>query len=376
MRSDSRARRATAPLGALRTRAALVATVVSLAACSDDDETLLGEPPPTEIAVDPLEFLGGLPCSKDQGAAKSFVAVVTDETEGFTLAASAPVPCSSRVAFRYVVLGHAYTAEVDVYDRPGSELFPVGGPTSGSRVIVDAQGAVVAPRWRTSCGNGPSGPAVAVDDTSVVVAGCEPLEEQGTATTALVVDPSDALGDLACEDDGGAIDAVRVSAVSGPEGEPLLPTVTLGCGAEPVTFGEGIVTGGVYTFRLEAFASGAETPGWGASCVVVAAEGVARRASCDSLTDTGAIRAAVTDLTEPGFVCGVDIDAFDVALEGPKSLSAPRTACDRAVLLTSAPPGRYEGTLRTFEDGTVESTATCVADVVPGATTELTCSFD
>src|SRR5687767_14105656 len=120
--------------------------------CSSDDETILGEPPPTEIAVDPLQFLGSVPCSQEAGAAQAFVAVLTDASESFTLAAGPPVDCTSRMAFRYIVIGHAYTAEVDVYDRPAASLRPSGGADSGSRVMVDEEGTIVTPRWRTRCG--------------------------------------------------------------------------------------------------------------------------------------------------------------------------------------------------------------------------------
>lgn len=372
---------ASAPSFALRVRAGLLGVgLVSgaglLAACSSDD-TVEGDPPPTEIAVDPLEFLGDLPCSEDEGAAQSYVAAAVDTTaEGFPLAASPPAPCTTRVGFRYVVVGHAYTAEIDVYDRPASELTPAGGPSSGSRVMLDASGAVVAPRWRTRCGVGAAGPAVALDDASVLVSGCDPLDGAGSAATAVVVDPSDALGALGCDgDDGGEVDAIRVVPIAGPGGTTL-PTVTVDCGGDPVVFDQGIVPGATYRFRLEGLdASGDDEARWGASCVVVASDGVSRRAACEPLSGSGAILAATTDLEDPGFACGVDFDAFDVILDGPARLTLPRTACSHEVRLAPAAPGHYEGTLRTFEDGQVERTALCEVDVAPGETAPLACSF-
>lgn len=374
---------APAPTFALRVRSGRVGVGLLigaglLGACSSDD-TVEGDPPPTEIAVDPLEFLGDLPCSEDEGAAQAYVAAAVDVTpgaDGFTLAASPPAPCTTRVGFRYVVVGNAYTADIDVYDRPASELTPAGGPTSGSRVMLDASGAVVAPRWRTRCGVGAAGPAIALDDASVLVSGCDPLDGAGAAATALVVDPGDALGSLGCEgDDGGEVDAIRVVPVSVPEGATL-PTVTVDCGGEPVVFDQGIVPGATYRFRLEGLdAAGDEEARWGASCVVVASDGVSRRATCEPLSGSGAIVASTTSLEDPGFACGVDFDAFDVILDGPEPLTLPRTACSHEVRLAPAPPGRYEGTLRTFEDDQVERTALCEVDVAPGETAQLVCSF-
>ncbi len=351
----------------------LLLAVGATSACALE-ETVVGEPPPTEIAVDPLEFLGDLPCSEDAGAARAYVAAATDVTAGFVLAAAPPAPCSTRVAFRYIVIGHAYSAEVDVYDRPVAELFPAGGASSGSRVMLDAEGAVVAPRWRTRCGASTSGPAVAVDDTSVVVSGCDALAADGGATTALVVDPSGALGGLACDDDGGEVDRVRVVPVA-PDGVEL-PTVTVACGADPVTFREGIEPGTLYEFRLEGLAEGEDEPRWGSSCVVIAAEGVERRASCDPLTDAAAILVDPSALEGPGFACGVDYDAFSVALDGPVTVSLPRTPCGKAARLAPLPAGHYEGTLSTFEDEQIERTARCEVDVAPAETARLDCTFD
>lgn len=381
---DPLRRAAAARLAVLVVRGLALGGAALLAACSSD-ETVLGDLPPTEIAVDPLEFLGSLPCSDDAGAAQAYVAAAHDEDEQFTLAASPPSPCSTRVAFRYVVVGHAYTAEIDVYDRPASELTPAGGSSSGSRVMLDANGAVVAPRWRTSCGVGAAGPAVALDDASVVVSGCEPLDGRGAATTSLVIDPSDALGGLACEgEEGGQVGAVRVVPTVGPEGAAALPSVTVGCGADPVVYDRDIEPGATYRFRLEGLAEGETDARWGASCVVVASEGVARRATCEPLSSTGAIAIAAPD-DGPGFVCGIDYHAFDVQLDGPASLSLPRTACGSEVRLAPAPAGAYEGTLRTFElesfepgsgdAGSVERTARCEVLVRPGETAPLTCTF-
>lgn len=341
--------------------------------CSSD-ETVALDTPPTEIAVDPVEFLGDLPCSADDGAAKSYVAAATDVTVDFVLAASPPAPCSTRVAFRYIVIGHQYSAEVDVYDVPADQLFPAGGGSSGSRVMLDAAGQVVAPRWRTRCGVGPSGPSTAVEDASVVVTGCDTLAAEGAGTTSILLDPGEALGDLACEEDGGDVDAIRVVPVAPENGG--LPTVTLACGAEPLILSEGIDPGTVYEFRLEGLASGEDEARWGASCVAIAAEGVTRRATCELLTDDAAIVVGTSSLEGPAFACGVDYDAFDVQLTGPVAATLPRTPCGNDARLAPVPAGHYEGTLRTYEDAQIERTARCEVDVAPGETATLFCSFD
>jgi hypothetical protein len=368
-------------------RVASFAAWVSLAvagACSDD-ETLLGDAPPTEIAVDPLEFLGDLTCSADAGAAKSYVAILTDVTDGvgFTLGAGPPSACSSRMAFRFISVGHEYTAEVDIYDVPASELFPAGGAASGSRVMHDASGAVVAPRWRTQCGTGPSGGAVSVPSTSVVVAGCTPIEGDGTGITAIRVDPTVALpdviegvptGDLACRADGGAIDTIAILP-SGPASETPPPPVTLACG-DAIVFDQGLAAGESYAFRLEAREADSDAARWAATCTAIAAEGIERTAECSPFTSAGTISITTASFDEAGFACGNGYETFDLVLEGETDVEVPRTACDGETLVAPLAAGPYTGTLRTYAAGVPARTATCEALVAPATTTSLDCSFD
>ncbi len=369
-----------APLGAL-------ALLASVAACSSD-ETVLGDAPPTEIAVDPLEFLGTLPCSAAPGAAKSYVAALTDtgpagapagEDQSFTLGAGPPTPCSSRTAFRLIVVGNAYAADVDVYDVPASELFPAGGATSGSRVMHDATGAVVAPRWRTHCDGGASG-AVAASDTSVVVAGCDPIDSEGTAATAVRVDPAAAFpgapaGELACRADGGAVDAIGILP-SGPASETPLPPVTLACG-DSIVFEEGLVAGQLYSFRLEAREAGNDVARWAATCSAIVRAGIEVTAECSTFTSSGSISIATATLEEaPGFVCGIDFDAFAITLDGDISVTVPRTSCAGETLVKPVPSGHYAGALDTFEQGVLVRTGACEVEVVPDTTTSLDCSFE
>jgi len=360
-----------------------VGLLLPAAACGDE-ETVLGQAPPTEIAVDPVEFLGALPCSSDPGAAKAYVAILTDATPGFdfTLAAGPPAACSSRMAFRFINAGNVYTAEVDVYDVAADQLFPAGGSGSGSRVMHDAAGNVVAPRWRTQCGVGPGGGAVAVADTSVVVAGCNPLEAEGTSVTAIVVDPLGALSVSDPEDprfctvDGDPIAAIDIVPTT-PESDPPLPPVTVACGAEPVVFEEGIVAGQAYAFRLEAREEEAGEVRWAATCSTVAAAGIQRSAECSAFTSSGAIVIPVADPDEtPDNICDLDYDAFDVALTGPIDVAVPRTSCATETRVAPLPSGHYEGTLRTYQGGAAQRTASCEVDVIPDATSILACSFD
>ncbi len=160
---------------------------------------------PTLLVVDPAAFRGDLACGETDAAAptlRRWVATLYDVSipadagfpTPFPLASSAPATCTESVSFAYVLPGHCYFARIDAYDT--DTIAPQGvadaGPT-GSPVMVDTTtGAVVAPRWTTTCGEppvggvcdpyvdaiafaGPRPPTVPALDQSVTVGGCLPL---------------------------------------------------------------------------------------------------------------------------------------------------------------------------------------------------------
>ncbi len=81
----------------------------------------------TSVSVDPSAFLGAVECSTLPGGMQSYVATVTDQTGGFTLASSPPTACSQAAFFEDIVSGDGFTAEVDGYEEPSDQLVPTCG---------------------------------------------------------------------------------------------------------------------------------------------------------------------------------------------------------------------------------------------------------
>ena len=109
-----------------------------------------GPTTPTLVAVSPLDFAGDIPCADAPGAMRSYVVTLFDlgtaeePQDAFALPSSvvrqsdggfAPARCESATAFSFVIPGHRYDAEVEVYDR--DDLRSLG---AGSRQLVDGSG--------------------------------------------------------------------------------------------------------------------------------------------------------------------------------------------------------------------------------------------
>lgn len=164
-------------------RRALALALLALAACTDgsnsDDDQQLG----TSVTIDPLAFLGEIQCAK--GAMGSYVATLTDESAegGPSSLASPPISCAWSVSFTSVVEGHKYTARIEGYKELAETLTPEDGETSGSPVMLDANGQSVDPSWTWQC-PGPDAPdgagsIVAEKDVEIVVRACAPPPSAG-----------------------------------------------------------------------------------------------------------------------------------------------------------------------------------------------------
>jgi hypothetical protein len=151
---------------------------IGLTACSTSSVTGTGSAPVTALVVDPVEFLGGVACVDAPGAMRLYVATVVDVSPparagalriaSQALPSSPPVPCHQQVEFTRIVPGREYVADIEGYDR--TDIKP---DVIGSKIMVDAAGTYVSPRWRTSCGR-----------THVA----EPPSDSGATDAGVVVD--------------------------------------------------------------------------------------------------------------------------------------------------------------------------------------------
>ena len=163
-------------------------------ACSSTAGTTTAVVRPELVAVSPDDFMGGVRCvppppqkddtgaeagsgptaeldagvDDDPNAARSYVATLFDVTPaadggvpdpGIPLASSPPTTCAHPVTFANVVAGRRYLAEVDAYPQKPEELTPI---STGSRLLKNADGTRVVPRWLATCGGYPPSPDAGV----------------------------------------------------------------------------------------------------------------------------------------------------------------------------------------------------------------------
>jgi hypothetical protein len=359
---------ATATLGLA---AASFATACSITDSSglDFGETVVT----TAISIDLRDALGATPCSDEKGALRSYVATVYDHAGGtqiVTLPSSLPTPCSVGISFRYITPEHTYTADIDAYEARPDEIEPLGGATSGSRHMVPVGGGggdIIPPRWTSSCGA-----ATAKLHTNVRFSDCSPLEDNGTSSpvTAIVIDPSAALGDLRCASAGGEVTSFDIL----PETAGLPSITGYPCGTTPLTFNAGIEPGVLYRFRLEARALAGGPIVWGSSCFALAEDGLTAEASCDPIVSTGDIEVSIASLLESaGAKCGEDVATYEAVLAKP-AVSVGPVACAEPARFGPLETGSYSIDVRTFNSkGEALQTATCEAMVAPGKTAQATC---
>jgi hypothetical protein len=273
-------------------RPTLVTLSLALWGCGDIGGSP-GPTTPTLIAVAPKDFAGEVPCGKTPGAMQTYVATIfdlgTSEEPTAPLALPAgvvggpdiyrPTSCLQTVAFGFVIAGHRYDAEVDVYDR--SDLVAAG---PGSRHLMDeATGQYVEPRWTTTCGrkegSPADGPVMAATYFTRFIRGCETLTTSTPITpTGISVSLSDALGQLAC---GDAVDEVNHFEVT-LNGSGLPPSQAA-CGEEVVF--EDLEPEVSYFFDVAAFEKDALEPRWQTTCFRSTLPGTILPAACDPLIE-------------------------------------------------------------------------------------------
>lgn len=349
---------------------ALTATTLGAACSEEEAPDTEGYAATTTVSIEPDIFIGDLSCSSNPGALRSYVVTLTDITESprvFTLPSSPPVSCIDSVGFRLTLPEHTYDVVVDGYDLPPDALTPFGGSGSGSRHMLRADnGQPIKPRWTTSCNR-----VTAASGKTMFVEKCNPLTGDSTpGPTAIRVDPSAALGGLACAAQGGQVTSFDITPA-----DPALPAALgLACGGTSASYDKGLTPGQTYTFHVGAHAEKGGPIVWGAQCSAIPQEGFTVPAVCDPLSSTGAISIPIGEILDAkGLDCGKDIVTYEATLV-ESGITGGLVGCEKVVRFAPLTPGDYAISLRTFaSDGAATLTFNCTASVTPGAVTPASC---
>ncbi|MDC3958733.1 hypothetical protein KEG38_33065 [Polyangium jinanense] len=376
----------------------LVALALASTACDETSDTDIDldatTTVPTSIVVDPSLFLGDVPCSAASGAMQSYVATVLDVTDvsaPFPLPSSPPITCTASVIFRQILVGHAYRVQIDGYDVPAAELTPIGGSSSGSRSMVRRAApaaGTVAPVWSTFCED-----LTAQKNVRSTPKTCEELAPLSTETGVLVNPRATLAGtsaipglELTCTQ--ASLDPLGNPVITGdvasfdvrPTDPALAPLVNLPCTSPaPAPYTQNIKPGQSYGFRVEARAVAGGPVTWGASCTALAVEGLVVHALCDPLSKDGALDLSLADVfAAAGTSCAKEnVVTYDAVLGAPGDLEADAIDCSKPIRFTPIAPGAYADIKLVGRDaaGAVAVTATCTAEIAPGAVSTATCTL-
>lgn len=378
----------------LRQALVVLAAGVVLGACSEEEVPVVRIAHPTLVEVRPEQFLDTVPCRDAPGAMRRYVATVYDlgpepedgeEDEcgdagagdgdkGFALPSStierggdmaSAIPCTQRVGFSRIVIGHRYWAEIDGYDR--DDLVAL---EPGTRILYDpVTGVRIAPRWKTSCGR--CNPVTGLGSVVRTIGTCEPLEDSMPSTETLVVVGVDgALDGLTCGSGAGEVERFEVTPPSGaPVGAACGETV-------PLT---DLEVGGTVTFPLRAFEAGASEPTWGTTCAAEAIRGVTTTATCLPLVSEGALE---VDPMEALAALGLECDAsvwsellVEMTEGAPDERHVAPSDCARLLVFQGRAQGPATANVTArLADGTRTTAALCTETIVPGDTVRATCA--
>jgi hypothetical protein len=342
-----------------------------LTACGSDDDLVVTVIVPTEIAVDPNDFLGDVACSPNPGAMRSYVMTLSawqDENDStpFVIGSSQPTSCALAAGFREpVVVGQRYTAEVDGYELPPGEIVPFGGGSSGARQMVRASdGTRVEPRWVAHCGEGAASAAVAELNRRVFVRPCVELEDLAGSPTAILFPPSVVLGDDPCAT-AASIDIVTESG-NAPS------ALGVACDAEPLVIDA--VAGERYSFYVTT-ADGV-APVEGALCHATAAAGQTITPVCAALSASGSARVSLAGLTlraSREALCPAGFSFDIVGEEG--TLNPVPIPCSAQTIVSPLEPGIYLFDIVVYDGtgGVQQQAPTCAAAVEAGKISDATC---
>ncbi len=349
-------------------RSGLPCALVALAGCATAPTVTGLSTSPTEVAVRPEDFLDGVDCSNSPGAMQSYVVTLTafedtSDAIGFTLPSSQPTPCSSESGLQTMIVpGQLYVAEVDGYEQPAASLAPFGGSSSGSREMVDAKGAIVAPRWTTRCGLTAASAVVAFADQTNYVVGCLPMVDHKSSVTALALSPSVlAPGGDPCT----VAKTFDFQALVGP----LEPVEGMACNAPTAVVA---ATAGV-SYQLYAHARKLDGTSIGAACTAVAQAGKTVTPSCDAPSTQGSATidlAGVMSKGKPACPAGM---LYDVV--SSKVLNDVPLHCGAKAQIGPFDPGLVTFAILVY-DGKGQpgaGGASCAVDVFPGLTSPAQC---
>ncbi|MSP25884.1 MAG: hypothetical protein EXR75_12140 [Myxococcales bacterium] len=348
-----------------------------LSACATDTSSFISTTAPTEIAVAPASFLGGLACSDNPGGLASYVLTLsafTDagDTTPFTLPSSQPTPCSVGLGTqKLIVAGALYVAAIDAYDRPAADLAPFGGSSSGSRHMLDANGKVIAPRWTTHCGNGASTATVALAERSTSIRLCEPLTDANPSSTSLSLSPAQLLGPEPCSIASAVSVAVLAAEPNDATAVGLGGSITLACDAEPLVVS---VAAGV-SYTLHATATNTSNVWVGAECFVVTKPGETVTPSCAPLSASGTVRLDLRALVDDDNERRCPEPHFYDLVGELGALTTVPLACSKAATLGPLDPGirAFSAIIYDQHGQSTGASAACAADVEPGRLVNAVC---
>ncbi len=345
----------------------------AMVACSSSGGST-SEPAPTLVTVAPSSFGQDLVCGDFPGAWKSYVVTlidVTDPNAPFALPSSAAVPCEMPVSFAWVVPGRKYAAEIDLYDETGRDLTPWG---PGSPTMQNDEGDVT-PRWSTQCGKEPGKSATATLQSNVAVQHCDPLEVRSGSEveTGIVLEIATVLDGLSCGAEPGQIDVFEVR----PQQASLEADVrTVSCDADATIEFTSIEPDTKHGFDVKAFEAGQAEVRWATHCEAYSKDGLVLPASCDPLTDRGALTIDVQELlSASGRVCSADdVVTYRAVLLGTGGLGKAPRACTEAITFNDLPPSTHQAVVEGLDaNGQTVFEASCEGTVEPASVTPMTC---
>jgi hypothetical protein len=208
---------------------------------------------------------------------------------------------------------------------------------------------------------------MAVSRLTRIVRGCAPLADRGAVEQAgLRVALEPALGSLECGAEAGQVSRFRaVLAATGASLEAACGEAVVFSGLSPATFHE---------ISIDAFEADASAPRWGTRCWRSAQAGVTLDASCDLLSETGALSVDVAALLAAlELSCG-ELVLLRAVLDAEHELVRDDAGCPAPLVFSELLPGEHRVIITITSSAGADRVAECTALVAPGRTTLAACA--